>query len=277
MQVRGGQLTVLLDGDASAGFASEMKGFSEAPIIIATTSVSQRAHWFRQPYVSFSNHFYTQVAQGKTTRDAYLDALRSTRRAPLTQSPYLDANGDGVSDGKRDANVLRASGHVIGNGLLLAGDEPLIGGVASERTLTETGSASLWAENITTTSDLTSVVAYIAYPARGDSATQVVELPLLDDGDGRYSGAFSDFVFEGEYLIQYVAINTEGYSSLLDDSVMSTVTQSRTQSDRFEQDDTADEASVIEVNAVQSQHHTLDVATDEDWVVFYSSGTADNQ
>jgi hypothetical protein len=27
---------------------------------------------------------------------------------------------------------------------------------------------------------------------------------------------------------------------------------------------------------VQSQHHTLDVATDEDWVVFYSSGTADN-
>jgi hypothetical protein len=273
MVAREGQLTVLLDGDASGGFAAKLSGFKTPANIIASTSAAQKAHWLASEYISFSNLFFTQVAQGQTTRESYRLALIPLKNAPLTQTPYLDVNNDGVSHKKIDAGLLLRSGHVIGGGLLTAGDEPLIAEIAPAQTLSDGNSAELWAQGITSTGALTEVYAYIAHPASAGSDVYIDKLILSDDGSGRYSGIYDGFIVQGDYLIQYVAKNSEGYISLLTDDVQSSVSQSQTLPDSYEVDNSPEQANVIVIDSDIPELHSLHEESDEDWGVFYSGGT----
>ncbi|KGJ97234.1 putative Ig domain-containing protein, partial [Thalassotalea sp. ND16A] len=269
MIAREGQLSVLLDGDSSGAFASKLSGFTQPPVMMASTSASQKAHWLAQEYISFSNLFFGQVAQGQTTRQSYRLAQSTLKRAPLTQTPFLDFNNDGVSDKKIDGGLLSRSGHVIGGGLLTAGDEPLIGAIAPIQSLTEGSSTTLWAENITTTSELTDVYAYVTHSSSISAVAQIAKVDLVDDGSGYYSSVYDGFKVKGDYLVQYFAVNSEGYVSMLTDSVQGTVTQTQTLPDSYEVDNSPEDASVVEVDALTIKRHTLHEEADEDWFVFY--------
>ena len=217
MVSRGGTLSVLLDGHASAGFASAMTGFAEPPIIMAANAATEFAPWLLNDYFSFSQVFFANIGQGALTWDAYVNAKSTFRSWQLQQTPYLDTDDDGKSVHKKDGRILHDMNHMIGRGMLLAGDEPLIGSVQSG--LASDNSITFEASHITTTSQLAEVYAYIAHPRTEGAPAVVAKVELTDDGQGRYSGIYHHADEVGEYLVQYFARNNEGYISLLTDDV----------------------------------------------------------
>ena len=219
MASRGGALTVLLDGNASAGFASSLTGFTEAPVIMAANAPTEFAPWLSNEYFSFSQVFFAHVGQGAQTWDAYVNAKSTFRSWQLAQTPYLDTNDDGESIHKKDGRTLHDRRHTIGRGMLLAGDEPLLGGIQTGLIAGDNDGISLEVSDITTTSELAEVYAYVIHPPIEGEVPVVAKVTLVGDGQGSYSGVYGHIDRFGEYLVQYFARNSEGYISLLTDEV----------------------------------------------------------
>ncbi|MCJ8274266.1 MAG: thrombospondin type 3 repeat-containing protein, partial [Psychrosphaera sp.] len=224
----------MLEGDAAAGFASNLVGFEQAPIIIATTAPTQKAHWLHNPYFSFSQIFFANIAGGDTTWNAYRAAQTIFSDWRITQTPYLDTNNDGLGKHRQDGRILRDKYHTIGRGLISAGDEPLIGDVQAMLIpggIDETDSITLAMHNITSTSALAEVYGYVVYTDGTTALTQVQKVVLVGDGQGGYSGTVDNIQGNGEYVVQFFARNSEGYVSLLTDDMQLTLTINDTDND----------------------------------------------
>jgi hypothetical protein len=135
-------------------------------------------------------------------------------------------------------------------------------------------SATIWAENVTTTGTIDKVWAVITPPGEAENppGVPVTDLPSMDlvynGGAGRYEGTYNDLSIYGTYEIVVYAMDTEGAISV---PKTTRVTQ-EIGPDVFEDDDTFGEAGVITLDDTEAQRHTFHDQGDQDWVMFYGIG-----
>ncbi len=211
-----GTLTVILDSDASGSFISTLSD-EDNRIVVTSTGPDQGAHFFSNGDISFSKFYWRKIFNGATVRDAYLFAVRAMRFAAGFQDAQLDDDGDGVANTKQDGRLARTYRH--GTGILLAGDEPLIGRISDSTTLSNTSKATIEVSNITTTGSIAGVTALITAP------NGVIQSFTLQSQNNLYRSTLSNFFLEGTYEVAVYAEDDSGNVSL---PATTTVVQSAT-------------------------------------------------
>ncbi|MCP4642185.1 MAG: DUF5011 domain-containing protein [bacterium] len=257
-----GTITVVYDADQSGVFLPDLTaptGYEDKRIAIASASSSQQAAFLRSGTISFSQFFWVRVLNGADTFEAWVYAMQAMKRM---QTAMLDDSGDGTCHPVYDGIVSRD--HYIGMGILLAGDDPLIGSIVAAQDLTATDTATLWVDDVTTTGVIDRVWAVVTLP---DNDVTTVE--LLDVGGGRYEAAWSGFSVYGTYGVAAFATDTEGNVS----APAETEVRRLDGPDAYEDDDTAAAATwtglVYAGGTVQT--HNFHDAGDADWVAFDST------
>ena len=266
-----GVATLVYDADRSGSFLPLLTpAEGNERIVVASAGRDQTACQPPHQNISFSSYFWRRVLNGATVNTAFTHAGIAVAFGADGQNAQLDDNGDGVYDARTDGLLART--YTIGVGILLASDDPLVGEVSPEQNLEGTASATIWAEDVTSTGAIERVFAVIAFPeasnAKRDCSGPLVEVIELTQDGGRYRETFNGFRDEGTYDIAVVAVDTDGAASL---PGRTTVTQSEpvVDPDAYEQDDSADWAALIFLDG-SSQTHNFHCTDDEDWVRFYA-------
>jgi len=258
-----GKVVVVYDGDYSGSFLPALTPPPDSDrIVVSSAGPAQTAGFLNEGTVSFTKYFWVQVLNGANVADAFTYAGQGMVNTGRGQVAQLDDTGDGVSSPKLgDGDLARR--YWIGSGILLAGDDPLIGSIVGAQELGEgVTSALLWVDDVTTTGTIDRVVALITPPGGGAPDT----FELTEAGDGYYEGTYSDFTVFGTYQVSVTAVDTEEAVSL---PALTTVT-TRDGADAYEVDDTHPAATWIGLNAVEDQWHNIHDLGDEDWVIFYA-------
>ena len=264
-----GRLTMIMDAQGAGSFVSHLDapaGGERKRIRIPSTTGSGPALFEQGGAVSFSRQFWQQVSNGARLRDAFVQARNAMElTSGLAQRPRLDADGDGDSD-KFDLALVQ--NYSLGPGILLAGDAPLIGKVNDPVTLSDgSTTATLFAEQVTSTGNIARVFAVITPPtAPGVNPTLPLPTVTLNAVGGRYEASYGGFgPISGVYQVTIFAEDDEGVVSL---PAVTQVTQ-LVGADVYESDNQFTDASVIVVNAIAAQAHTVHQAGDGDWVQLY--------
>jgi len=128
-----GKLVFIYDAPMSASFFPYLKTpEGKGRILLASAGHNQRSHLLNDGYVCYSWFFWSRVAGGGNVRDAHLYAKRSISfLSGMNQDAQLDDNGNGIPNEKTDG--LAAMNFYIGWGIMLAGNNPLIGSVSAPR------------------------------------------------------------------------------------------------------------------------------------------------
>ena len=270
-EVIAGKVTVIYDADESGSFLPLLTPPAEKErILISSTDSDGPAYFPIDGNISFSAFFWRQVLNGATARDAFVHAINSVGYAFQGQEPKLDDSGNGVGN-EQGVDGRMARYYTIGTGIMLAGDEPLIGSACPDQALSGAVSATVWVENVTSTSSIDKVWALIASPGyiTGDSANHREDMLMLDlspVGNGRYEVAYSNFTSFGIYKISIYAMDKNGNVSLPKEIQ---VEQQVIVPDMYEEDDTFGQANVVELIDSPPQKHTFHDQGDQDWVKFY--------
>jgi sugar lactone lactonase YvrE len=261
-----GKVTVVYDADYAGSFVSNLAPpGGKQRIVIASTTESQGAQFLSDGDISFSTYFWRKVLNGANVRDAFVQA-RGAMEYCAGQSGELDDTGNGVANEKADGNIARY--YTLGVGIMLAGDDPVIGSVAPGQTLYGTTSATIWAENITTTGSVQKVWAVVSAPGYLEELGRrsVSTGELTHAGGGHYEGSLSGLTTYGRYEVGVFAMDTEGNVSV----PKGTYVYQEVGSDLYEEDDTAGKAQVIVLDYKEVQRHNFHDQGDEDWAKFYA-------
>ena len=216
-----GVVTVVYDGCQSGGFIPQLTPPANGSrILLASSGPNQPACFLNQGQISFSHYFWNQVANGASVFSAYNHGLNSIKYQTWGGGAIraqLEDTGNGISNEKSDGLLARR--HTIGRGIVLAGDDPLVGSVSSAQTINATDSADLWAASVTTTGSIDRVWAVINPPdyGAGSPSTAITDLPTIDltynAGNDRYEGAYNGFVSLGTHTVTIFASDTDGVVS----------------------------------------------------------------
>ncbi len=267
-----GAVTVVYDAPLSGSFLPLLKNppSGKTRILLTSTGAAAPVYFLSDGDISFSRFFWDSVLNGTDLRGAYINAKRAMGFLAPGQTPLLDDNGDGVytkSDG------IIAMNHVLGFGITLAADNPLIGSVSSPQTLTGETSTTIWAKDVTTTGEIASVWAILTPPGGTPfslsvpiTEAQFVQL-FYNQTNDRYEGAYDGILTSGQYDIAIYAIDQDRNVSV---PSATTVTQTIVVPDAYEDDNTIEKASVIILNDENPQRHNFHAAGDVDWVKFYA-------
>jgi DNA-binding beta-propeller fold protein YncE len=258
-----GALTVIHDADHGGSFLPLLKpGTGKERILISSTS-NQQASFASGGDLSFSAFFWREVFNGANVRDAFRTATAAVGYAGSGQSALLDDNGNGIGN-EAGLDGRLAHTYTIGFGIQLFGDAPVIEAIAPEITLTGQNSAKVWVENVTSTGTIEKVWAVITPPGfTPDDDLPVVT--LSPTGNGRYEGAYSNFVRFGLYRVAVYAKDANGSLALQKE----TTVRQTIGPDIYEIDDSFDRARVITLNGTLPQQHNFHDDGDQDWVRFY--------
>ena len=153
-----GKVTLVNDADCAGSFLpATIPPTGADRIVIAGTGAAGTAHFLADGKVSFSRFFWGHVAGGATTLQAFSYAAEA-----MGMTAQLDDDGDGAYSTKLDGRI--ALRYLLGSGILLADDNPLVGTIAPDLTLSGSPTGLLWAEQVTTTRSIQAVFAII-HPA----------------------------------------------------------------------------------------------------------------
>jgi hypothetical protein len=218
-----GKATVIYDGDYSGSFLDlhnneEPDNPALAPpdgkerILIASTGDGP-TYFLSEGDISFSKYFWNRVMNGTNVEDSFIYAKNAMGVTNSTQVARLDDNGNGISNEKSDGVLARD--YTIGVGIILAGDNPLIGSIMEETSLRGEKSSTIWVEDVTTTGTIDRVWAVITPPGFSPALpdTTVPEPPSLilsPVGNNRYEGVYDNFTESGVYRITVYAMDDEG-------------------------------------------------------------------
>jgi len=256
-----GKVTVIYDADYSGSFLPALAPpEGKERIVLSSTSHREPAEFLVGGAVSFSSYFWGQVANAATVRRAFLQAKDAISHAGAGQEAHIDDNGNGIGNEKYDG--VLADKTVIGAGIILAGDAPVIGAVCPAQTVTDTGPVTLWAENVTTTGILDRVWAVVTPPGYPDPP--MIEIELVAVGN-RYEGTFGDFPDYGDYKVTFYARDLEGSLS----KPVSTSIKQESRPDIYEPDSTSFDACVLVLNKTRPQTHNFHMPGDADWTRFF--------
>jgi hypothetical protein len=186
-------------------------------ILISSTGADQPARFISNGDISFSKFFWAHVLNGANVEQSFLDTKVAIEFVGNSQTPHRDDDGNGVGNEVSDGQLARA--YTIGLGVMLAGDDPLIGSICPEQNLNDGGaSTKLWVDNVTTTGSIDKVWAVITPPDfdPGDDACASV-LPMMElsyVGAGRYEATYRGFFALGTYQVAAYAMDSSGNVSL---------------------------------------------------------------
>ena len=119
-----GSLTVVADFDGSERLLDGLAPAENDRVLIGSTRRDERALWLHRRASSFSRYFWNGIFRGQTVRDAVQAPSSALDNMKFAQRPWIDDNGDGVVDSKRDGRLARR--WRLGAGILTAGDAPTL-------------------------------------------------------------------------------------------------------------------------------------------------------
>ena len=210
-----GKVTLVNDADCAGSFLpATIPPTGADRIVIASTGATGTARFLADGKVSFSRFFWGHVAGGATTLQAFSYAAEA-----MGSTAQLDDDGDGAYSTKLDGRI--ALRYLLGSGILLADDNPLVGTIAPDLVLSGSPTGLLWAEQVTTTRTIQAVFAIIHPPYHEDTRTLLpqstlptVSLTLAGTGDRRYEGAWDGFWALGDYTVDIYAIDDQDSVSM---------------------------------------------------------------
>lgn len=266
-----GMVSVVVEGPQAGGFIRRLlPSAGKERILIASAAPDQAAYFLDDGSLSFSRYFWSRVLNGATFKEAFDHARTAAQFCFRDQTPQLDDNGNGAANEKWDGAI--AARNTLGAGILLAGDDPLIGAVSPAQELVGETSAAIWAENVTCTGAIERVWAVVFPPAKhpqlpGQAVSGAFEIDLAyDPGSGRYEGVIDDVSCFGDYSISVFAVDVDGALSL----PASTAVHQKAGPDVFETDDSPADAGPVIVDAAEAQHRNFHDDGDKDWIRFYA-------
>ncbi len=206
----GARLTFIYDACQAGSFVDEISTGSSNRIVITSARADQSAYFVSQGTLSFSTEFWTQIFNGETLRTAYDLASQRIEAAFPTQTPGLDADGNGITDEANDFAALDAqNGGTIGNRTIISGSRPTIGGVSASA---PTGNTStITALGVTDADGISRVWATFEPPGYtpGSSDNPIVDFPTIDmfrvPATDDYVLDYSGLNQVGEYQIRVYA------------------------------------------------------------------------
>jgi len=150
-------------------------------------------------------------------RDSFIHAKNAIFFLGQEQTPQLDDNSNGVSNEKSDGILARH--YTLGVEIMLAGDDPLIGEVSPEQSLSGNTSASIFAKNVTTTGTIDKVWAVITHPDYDYiPGIPIIDMPTINlvynSSSERYEGTYTDFSTCGRFHIAIYAMDTQSNLSI---------------------------------------------------------------
>ncbi len=208
-----GDLILIVDAPASGGFLTGMT--QSRPLVITGSTGNERSWYLDDGEVSFSWPFWEAIFDGGELFAAFdhADDIIGT-----VQTPAIDATGDGTPDPRSRARSTDTL--TIGRARSVETDPPIIGAVFPDTVINTGTGAELWAEDITADNGLSQVWARIYPPVE---AVQAIDQPILvlptvkltdTDGDDRYSNAYGEFIYQGDYKIVIHASDKREYHAL---------------------------------------------------------------
>jgi sugar lactone lactonase YvrE len=211
-----GRLTLLYDACQSGSFLSALSDPSSDRVLMTSAADDQSAFFVDGGALSFSNHFFTQVFNGASVGEAFETARTITEASFPSQTPLLDANGDGSFNAAADRALVDT--RFLGNGNLDPGDRPVIASVSPAQVLASGNSATLFANGLSDDDTVARVWAVIQPPGSvlpRDASDPVRELPRLELSPANaqrsnWQGVFSTFDSAGTYTIVVNAIDSFG-------------------------------------------------------------------
>ncbi len=269
-----GTVTVIYDACAAQSFLSVLiPPPDKERIVIAGAGELEQASFLSEGDISFSRYFWRALIDGASVGDAFVDAKVAIEFTGRGQTAYLDDNGNGVGNEKTDGMLARNS--TVGVGIMLAADDPLIGSICPEQTLNGETSATIWVDEVTTTSTIDLVWAVIKPPDfdAGYAVIPITELPTLElvhAGGGRYEATYDGFAGYGTYNVAVYAMDEDANVS----AAKETTVHQANGPDIYEDDDTWEQGTWLGMLSKfgPTLTHNFHDNGDEDWVVFYAPG-----
>jgi DNA-binding beta-propeller fold protein YncE len=210
-----GPLVVVYDGNDAGGFLQGLvppAGLQR--ILIAGAAAGQNASFLSGGDISFSSYFWSKIANGGTLRDAFRFARDAIRYACPKQNAVIDDNGNGIGNEYEDGRL--AQQFRLGQGVMLAGDEPVVGSLTCPETLSGSPVALIMAGQVTGTSAIAQVRAIVTPPAAADNqdggAPSVVTLHRI--GLESYMALLKGLDRPGAYTVSVYAIDELGAVSI---------------------------------------------------------------
>ncbi len=213
-----GTVTVIYDASLSAGFLPALTPqLGKERIVIASTGDNEAACFLSNGDISFSSYFWMEVSNGASVNDSFDYAGNAISFTCKEQIPQLDDNGNGIGNEKTDGIV--ADNYLLGFGIMLGGDAPIIGAVSPNQTLYGELSAVINADNVTTTGTIARVWAVIRPPdfnslSKDEPLIELPEFELTGNVDEGYEGVYENFSVTGAYEISVYAKDGNGNVSL---------------------------------------------------------------
>ncbi|MCP5150622.1 MAG: carboxypeptidase regulatory-like domain-containing protein [Chromatiales bacterium] len=215
-----GEVVVIYDACAAGSFVPALRPPpGRQRVVIASSSASEVAHFTGHGLLSFSSFFWTQVFNGRSVGEGFDRASAAMGFAPSTQTPLVDADGDGVAN--EAADTARIADRFVGAGTVVASDAPVIGAVSAPQTITGASEATLTAFGVADDDGIARVWAVLRPPdyqpgSTDNAVTEMPELELLETapGSGEYRGVHAGFTTPGTYQIAVYALDTLGNTSL---------------------------------------------------------------
>jgi hypothetical protein len=212
-----GKVVVLYDGPGSGSFVSLLvPPEGKERIVLASTGPNEPAYFLSNGDISFSAFFWRQVLNGGSVRDGFVHAINAIGYACPGQIPVLDDSGNGIgNESGTDGRLARYT--TIGVGIMLAGDDPVIGSVSPDQFLSSQPSATIWAGDVTATGTIAEVWGVITPPGSSLTSEAMTDLPIVElepVGNGRYEGTYTGFSVNGTYGVAVYAMDAGGSVSL---------------------------------------------------------------
>ncbi len=215
-----GKVIVIYDACSSGSFIPALAG--ENRIVMTGASSGEEAYFITQGSVSFSNFFWTHIFNGNDLETAFAGASEAIRNVTRLQNPMIDGNGDGIGTTETNsADCYSVRRIYIGNGTVISGQAPVISSISPDQSISETGTADLYAEDVTDPDGIARVWAVIIPPTYREGAADnpVLELPSIElmpvqDQAGRYEGKYDRFNSEGIYTVSVYARDRKGNTSV---------------------------------------------------------------
>ena len=249
----------VMDFAGAGGFVTNMTTPPDRDrILIAGSGPGEPALCEQQGWLSFSRFFFSYVFGGADV----LEAFRAARDTAFNlsrgaQDPQLDDDGDAQPNEKEEG--ARAGVTYIGSAFVTGAEAPVIGAVTLDTLLEGTNALTLWASEIVAAAGVERVWCVVTPPSdAADPASVSVDLSWSND-TARYEAMYTNFTEPGAYICTFFAMDRDG--------VIGSPRQAQVLSaDRYEPDDSADDARPFEIAGTQV--HNIHAAGDEDWIAF---------
>ncbi|KJR43505.1 two component regulator propeller domain-containing protein [Candidatus Magnetoovum chiemensis] len=215
-----GKIVFVYEACLSGSFVSSLNPPSgKERIIITSASETENAYFISDGLISFSHYFWYEILSGEDVYDSFVTAKNAIKFITANgQSPTIEDNANGIPNEKTDGSI--STNFKIGSGITSAADIPVIGTVSPEQTIASGISATISAENITTTGSILKVWAVIKSPdfeqgfSEGTPVTSMPTIDLTDTGGGVYTAEYNGFNVNGAYLISIFAKDDKNNISL---------------------------------------------------------------